>query len=38
MRASVTAAEEPMIAVRRGADIIDAKDVGLAFGSPAPGL
>jgi FolB domain-containing protein len=36
MLASVTGAEEAEIAVRRGADIIDLKDVGSAFGAVAP--
>jgi uncharacterized protein (UPF0264 family) len=38
MLASVTGAEEATIAVRHGADIIDVKDVRLAFGSATPAL
>jgi (5-formylfuran-3-yl)methyl phosphate synthase len=36
MLASVTGAEEAEIAVQHGADIIDLKDVGSAFGAVAP--
>jgi uncharacterized protein (UPF0264 family) len=38
MLASVTSVEEAEIAVRHGADIIDVKDVGSAFGTAAPAL
>ncbi len=38
MLASVTGVEEAEIAIRHGADIIDVKDVGRAFGSATPAL
>jgi FolB domain-containing protein len=38
MLASVTGVEEAEIAVRHGADIIDLKDVGSAFGAVAPAV
>ena len=38
MLASVTCVEEAEIAVRHGADIVDLKDVGSAFGAVAPAV
>src|ERR1700730_15219095 len=38
MLASVTGVEEAEIAVRHGADIVDLKDVGSAFGAVAPAV